>query len=72
MSTDINTLVDNIIADAEKKVRTDLSVISLKAKNDFIAKANGADIVGFASAERFSKDIELIMKKENEHSYVVC
>ena len=39
MSTDINAFVDKIIADAEKKVRTDLTSISLKVKNDFIAKA---------------------------------
>lgn len=39
MGTDINTFVDKIIADAEKKVRTDLTNISFKAKNDFIAKA---------------------------------
>ena len=39
MSTDINAFVDKIIADAEQKVRTDLTAISLKAKNDFIAKA---------------------------------
>lgn len=48
MSTDINTLVDNIIADAEKKVRTDLSVISLKAKNDFIAKAKEVVMLYYA------------------------
>lgn len=39
MSTDINAFVDKIIADAKQKVRTDLKDISLKAKNDFVAKA---------------------------------
>ena len=39
MSADINAIVDKIIADAEKKVRTDLEYISSKAKNDFITKA---------------------------------
>lgn len=48
MSTDINTLIDNIIADAEKKVRTDLSVISLKVKNDFIAKAKEVVMLYYA------------------------
>lgn len=48
MSTDINGLVDKIIADAEKKVRTDLSVISLKAKNDFVAKAKEVVMLYYA------------------------
>ena len=39
MSTDINAFVDKIIADAEKKVRTDLGNISSKAKIDFVNKA---------------------------------
>lgn len=39
MSADINTLVDKIIADAEKKVRTDLKHISSMVKKDFINKA---------------------------------
>lgn len=39
MGADINTLVDKIIADAEKKVRTDLKNISSMAKKDFIDKA---------------------------------
>lgn len=42
MSTDINAFVDKIIADAEKKVRTDLKNISHKVKNDFIEKAKEA------------------------------
>lgn len=39
MSADVNTLVDKIIADAEKKVRTDLKNISSMAKKDFVDKA---------------------------------
>jgi hypothetical protein len=39
MSTDINAFIDKIIADAEKKVRTDLKNISQVAKNDFVTKA---------------------------------
>ena len=39
MSADVNAFVDKIIADAEKKIRTDLKNISSKAKNDFIEKA---------------------------------
>lgn len=39
MGADVNAFIDKIIADAEKKVRTDLRDISSKAKNDFIAKA---------------------------------
>ena len=42
MSTDINAFIDKIVADAEKKVRTDLKDISLKVKNDFVTKANEA------------------------------
>lgn len=39
MDTDINAVVNRIIADAEKKIRTDLKDISSKAKQDFIQKA---------------------------------
>lgn len=42
MSTDINTFIDKIVADAEQKVRTDLRDISLKVKNDFVSKAKEA------------------------------
>ena len=38
MSADINAIVDKIIADAEKKVRTDLEYISSKAKIGLIIK----------------------------------
>ena len=39
MSTDVNAFVDKMIADAEKKIRTDLKNISSKVKRDFIDKA---------------------------------
>lgn len=39
MSADVNSFVDKIIADAEKKVRTDLKNISSIAKRDFVNKA---------------------------------
>lgn len=39
MGADVNALVDKIIADAEKKVRTDLNHISSKVKQDFVNKA---------------------------------
>lgn len=39
MSADVNSFVDKIIADAERKVRTDLESISKSVKNDFITKA---------------------------------
>lgn len=39
MSADVNTFVDQIIADAKQKVRTDLSNISSKVKQDFATKA---------------------------------
>lgn len=39
MSTDINSLIDTIIADAEKKIRTDLKNVSGKVKKDFVGKA---------------------------------
>ena len=42
MSTDVNAFVDKIIADAEKKIRTDLKDISSKAKRDFVEKAKEA------------------------------
>ena len=48
MSTDINAFIDKIVADAEKKVRTDLRDISLKVKNDFVAKANEAVMLYYA------------------------
>lgn len=42
MSAGANAFVDKIIADAEKKIRTDLKKISSKAKNDFVNKAREA------------------------------
>ena len=39
MSADVNTLVNKIIADAEKKIRTDLKNVSAKVTRDFIEKA---------------------------------
>jgi hypothetical protein len=42
MSADVNAIVDKIIADAEKKVRTDLKNISSKVKKDFVYKAKEA------------------------------
>ena len=48
MGTDINAFIDKIVADAEKKVRTDLRDISLKAKNDFVTKAKEAVMLYYA------------------------
>lgn len=48
MSTDINAFVDKIIADAEKKVRTDLKDISSKAKKDFTNKAKETVMLYYA------------------------
>ena len=42
MSAGANAFVDKIIADAEKKIRTDLKNISSKAKQDFVSKAREA------------------------------
>lgn len=39
MSTGVNAFIDKIVADAEKKIRTDLKEISLKVKKDFVLKA---------------------------------
>lgn len=39
MSADVNAIADKIIADAEKKIRTDLKNISSKVKKDFVDKA---------------------------------
>ena len=39
MGTGVNAFIDKIVADAEKKIRTDLSNISSKAKRDFVEKA---------------------------------
>ena len=39
MGADINTFIDKIVNDAEKKVRTDLKNISSKVKKDFANKA---------------------------------
>lgn len=39
MSAGANAFADKIIADAEKKIRTDLKNISSKAKKDFVNKA---------------------------------
>ena len=49
MSTDVNAFIDKIVADAEKKVRTDLRDISLKVKNDFISKANEAVLLYYTN-----------------------
>lgn len=40
MGDNIDALINQIIDDAEKKIRTDLKVISSKVQNDFIKKAN--------------------------------
>ena len=48
MSADVNTLVDKIIADAEKKVRTDLKHISSMTKKDFINKAKEAVLLYYS------------------------
>ena len=48
MSTDVNTLVDKIVADAEKKVRTDLKKISSMAKIDFLGKAKEAVLLYYS------------------------
>ena len=42
MSADVNAFIDKMIADAEKKIRTDLKDISSKAKKDFTDKAKEA------------------------------
>jgi hypothetical protein len=39
MNANIDAFVDKIIADAEKKIRTDLRDISSKTKRDFVEKA---------------------------------
>lgn len=49
MSTDVNAFVDKIIADAEKKVRTDLKDISSKVKNDFTNKAKEVVILYYTN-----------------------
>lgn len=49
MSTDINAIVNKIIADAEKKVRTDLKDISSKAKWDFTQKAKEVVLLYYAN-----------------------
>ena len=40
MNADINALVDKLVADAEKKIRTDLVDISSRVKKDFVEKAS--------------------------------
>lgn len=49
MSADVNAIVDKIIADAEKKIRTDLSNISSKAKRDFVEKAKETVLLYYAN-----------------------
>ena len=49
MSAGVNAIVDKIIADAEKKVRTDLKAISSKAKQDFVDKAREAVCTYYAN-----------------------
>lgn len=48
MSADINAWIDTIVADAEKKVRTDLKDISSKVKNDFVTKAKEVVLLYYA------------------------
>lgn len=48
MGADVNTFVDKIVADAEKKVRTDLKNISSMAKKDFIDKAKEAVLLYYS------------------------
>ena len=49
MSADVNTLVDKIITDAEKKVRTDLKHISSMVKKDFVDKAKEAVLLYYSN-----------------------
>lgn len=49
MSADVNAFVDKIIADAENKIRTDLSNISSKAKRDFVERAKEAVSLYYAN-----------------------
>lgn len=49
MSADVNTFVDKIIADAEKKIRTDLKNISSMAKKDFVDKATEAVLLYYTN-----------------------
>lgn len=51
MSNNVNALIDKIINDAEKKVRTDLKVISSKAKQDFTEKAKEVVLLYYANYE---------------------
>ena len=49
MGADVNAIVDKIIADAEKKIRTDLKNISSKAKKDFVDKAKEVVLLYYAN-----------------------
>lgn len=48
MSTDVNAFVDQLIADAEEKIRTDLKDISSKVKKDFTKKAQDVVLLYYA------------------------
>ena len=49
MSTDVNGFIDKIIADAEKKIRTDLKNVSTKVKKDFVDRAQEAVLSYYAN-----------------------
>lgn len=49
MNADVNTLIDKIVDDAEKKVRTDLKYISSKVKEDFSQKAKEAVLLYYTN-----------------------
>ena len=49
MGADVNSFVDKIISDAEKRVRTDLKNVSSKIKQDFTDKAKEAVLMYYTN-----------------------
>lgn len=49
MSADVNSFIDKIVADAEKKIRTDLKNVSIKIKKDFLSKAEEVVLLYYAN-----------------------
>lgn len=48
MGDNIDSLINQIIDDAEKKIRTDLKVISSKVQDDFVKKAHEAVLLYYS------------------------
>lgn len=68
MSDNIDALINQIINDAEKKIRTDLKVISSKVQNDFAEKAKEVVLLYYTN---YPKPPRIYERTYNLHDNVI-